>query len=63
MDDGEILPIMNVWVLTVKDYCKSLVNFESRKGATVFLSLLESANITLPKVVKDKLIFFNYWRC
>ena len=60
LDEGEMLPMMNVFVLMVRDYCKSRVSFDSLKAATLDFFPLESEYITLPKVVKDKLMFFSY---
>jgi len=58
-EDGEMLPIMKVYVLTVKDYWSNRVSLDYRKEA-ILLLFEDSEAITLPKVVKDWLIFFNY---
>ena len=61
--DGEIFPTINVKVLPVKDSCKSLVNLDSRNAGTPLDLVEDRFDITFPKVVKDWLIFFNYWKC
>lgn len=60
-DEGEIFPTIKVYVFPVKDYCKSLVSFDSRNAA-ILLVFEDSDAITFPKVVKDWLMFFNYWK-
>ena len=53
--------MMKVRVLPVSDYWSSLVSFDYLKAPVAFfLSPLESAYITLPRVVRERLIFFSY---
>lgn len=60
-DEGEMLPTMNVKVLPVRDYCRRRVSFDSRKAAMLFV-FEDNEAMTLPNVVKDWLMFFNYWK-
>lgn len=57
--EGEIFPIIKVYVLSVKESCKSLVSLDYRKGG-IFLPPLERLYITFPKVVNDWFIFLSY---
>ena len=59
-EEGDILPIINVLVFIVKDYWSNRVNFDSLNAATLDFLVLDKELITFPKVVKDKLMFFNY---
>ena len=61
--EGEILPIINVFVLPTNESWSNLVNFDSRNADLSLESPLDKDFITFPKVVKDKLIFFNSYRC
>lgn len=56
-----MVAIIAVYVLPPKESCKSLVNFDYRNGGFEFLS--DRLPITFPKVVNDKLIFFNSSKC
>lgn len=60
LDEGEIFPMMNVFVFIVKDYCNNRVSFDYRKAATVAFFPLDKAFITFPNVVKERFMFFNY---
>ena len=61
LKEGERLAMMKVRVLPVSDYWSSLVSFDYLKAPVAFfLSPLESAYITLPRVVRERLIFFSY---
>lgn len=59
--EGEIFPTIKVKVFPVKDYWRSRVSFDSRKAA-MLLVLEDNDAITLPNVVKDWFMFFNYWK-
>jgi len=61
--EGERFAMTKVYVLPVSDSCNSLVSFDSLKTPPTFLSPLERAYITLPKVVKDRLIFLSSLSC
>lgn len=61
-DDGEILPTIKVYVLPVNDYWSNLVSLDSRNAATIFV-FEDNDAITLPKVVKDWLMFLSSWKC
>ena len=59
-EEGDMFPMIKVFVLMVRDYCRSRVSFDSLKAATLDFFPLESEYITLPKVVKDKFMFLSY---
>lgn len=59
--EGEIFPTIKVKVFPVKDYWRSRVSFDSRKAA-MLLVFEDNDAITLPNVVKDWFMFFNYWK-
>ena len=61
--EGDRLAIINVFVFPVSDYWSKRVNFDSLKAPDIFLSPLDRAYITFPKVVKERFIFFNYFNC
>jgi len=61
-EEGERFPKIYVKVFSVRDDCSNLVNFDYLKAATLFYPE-DKADITFPKVVKDKLIFFSYFNC
>lgn len=63
LEEGERLPKMKVYVFPVRDYCSNLVSLDYLKAATAFLSPLERAKMTFPKVVRDRLIFLSYLSC
>ncbi len=50
---------MNVYVLPVNESLRILVSFDSLKAPEAFLSPLDRAYITFPRVVRDKLMFFS----
>ena len=54
-----MLPTMKVNVLLVRESCSRRVSFDSRKGATAFPLPLLSEAMTLPRVVRDWLIFLS----
>lgn len=60
-DDGEMFPMMNVKVFPVRDYCNSLVSLDYRNDA-MDLCLEDNEAMTLPRVVRDWLMFFSYCR-
>ena len=62
-EDGDIAPIINVLVLPINDYWSRRVSFDSLKIDEFFTMPFESSLMTLPRVVKERLIFFNYYRC
>jgi hypothetical protein len=39
------------------------VSLDSRKAPAAFLSPLDSANITFPRVVRERLMFLSYFSC
>jgi len=61
--EGDKFPKIKVKVLPVRDYWRSRVNFDYLNAPAAFLSPLDSAKITFPKVVKERLIFFNSFNC
>jgi hypothetical protein len=62
LDDGEIAPTIKVFVFYVNDSCNNLVNFDYLKIALLVFVPFEREFITFPKVVRDKFIFFNYYK-
>lgn len=58
-----MFPMMNVLVFMVKDSWSSRVSFDSLKAATFDFLPLESVYMTLPSVVRDKLIFLSSCKC
>lgn len=63
LDEGDIAPIMKVFVLPSKESCKSLVSFDSRKKVVFLYGPFESEYITFPRVVNDKLMHFSSSKC
>jgi hypothetical protein len=63
LEEGDKFPKINVYVFPVRDSCNNLVSLDYRKAATAFLSPLDKAKITFPRVVSDKLIFLSYFSC
>lgn len=61
-EDGEMLPIMKVKVLAVRESWSKRVSFDYRNGG-IFLAPPDRLYITLPKVVKDWFIFLSYLKC
>jgi len=51
--DGEILPMIKVNVLPERESCSNLVSFDSLKGATDLVFVLDRLAITFPRVVSD----------
>lgn len=62
LKEGDKFPIIKVNVFSVNDDCSSLVNFDYLKAATL-LYPADKEDITFPKVVNDKFIFFSYFNC
>jgi len=66
-----MLPIIYVYVFPVNDYCNNRVSLDYRNDATKLLffddndaiTLPNVVNISLPNVVNDWLILFNYCKC
>jgi hypothetical protein len=58
--DGEMFPTIKVKVFPESESWSSRVSFDYRKGATDLFFNVERLAITLPRVVKDWFIFFNY---
>jgi len=56
--EGDMLPTMKVKVFPVNESWSNLVSFDSLNAATL-LVLLERLAITLPKVVRDWLMFLS----
>lgn len=54
--------MIEVIQLPPRDYCRTLVNLESRYGICSLLDLEIRALITLPRQDKDRLIFFASYK-
>lgn len=63
LEDGDIAPTMIVFVLPTRDYWRSLVNFDYLKMEKFLVAPFEREFITLPRVVRDKFMFFSYYKC
>ena len=58
-DDGEMFPMMKVLVLPIRESCKIRVNLDSLKDDLNFVSPLDKDFITLPRVVRERLMFLS----
>lgn len=61
--DGDIAPIMIVFVLPINDYCSKRVSFDYRNIDVFFMACpLVRKFMTFPNVVRDKLMFFSSFK-
>lgn len=61
-EEGEIAPTMIVFVFPVKDSWRSRVSLDYLNMAVFFEGSFDKELMTLPRVVKDKLMFFSSYR-